>query len=189
MTARRLRRKGSPGLTVLETALALGILATLSAGIFMATRAQQDGFSAVLGDLRGLQQASDALEVLANDLRKASSFTVTATDSMSFTVEGKTATLRLGAAIPDDPRHRPLLYDPDGPGPGGPEPERELTRTRLLQNHNPEGLALQGASADGTVPLFVADGNRRVTLTLVLQANPQAPVRYLRTSVSRRNSP
>ena len=183
-------RGRSPGLSLLETSLAMAILATLSAGIFMATRAQQDGFSAVLGDLRGLQQASDAVDLLIRDMRRASAFTVTATDSMTFTVPSGNATLRLGSALADDPRYRPLLYDPDGPTPGGPEPEREVTRGRILMNHNPQGLTLEGASPpDGTVRIFEADGSRRVTITLVLQARPTAPVRYLRTSVTGRNIP
>lgn len=177
------------GLSLLETSLALAILASLSAGIFMATRAQQEGFSVVLGDLRGLQQASDAVDWLVRDMRQASAFTVTATDSMSFTLPAGNATLRLGSPLADDPRFRPLLYDPDGPAPGGPEPEREITRGRILINHNPQGLALQDARPDGTVPIFVADGPRRVIITLVLQARPTAPVRYLRTSVTGRNIP
>ena len=175
------------GLSLLETSLAMAILASLSAGIFMATRAQQEGFSVVLGDLRGLQQASDAVDWLVRDMRQASAFTVTATDSMNFTLPTGNATLRLGPPLADDPRYRPLLYDPDGPAPD--EPKREITRGRILINHNPQGLALQDESPDGTVPIFVADGPRRVIITLVLQARPTAPVRYLRTSVTGRNIP
>lgn len=175
-------RKTERGLSLLEASLAMAILASLSAGIFMITRSQQDGFSTVLSDLRGLQQADWALDGLLRDMSTASAFTVSATDSMSFTVPAGVSTLRLGPSIGEDPRNRPLLYDP-----AGPEPERKLTPNRILQNHNPSGLTLRGASADGTVPLFTAEGPRRVTLSLVVQARPTAPVRYLRTSVARRN--
>ena len=178
-------RKRERGLSLLETSLALAILASLSAGIFVVTRSQQEGFSTMLSDLRGLQQVDDALEGLVRDMRMASAFTVNATDSLDFTpASGGTATLRLGDVIAGDPRNRPLLYDPDGPGPLS---AYSLTRARVLQNHNPAGLSLQDAAPDGTVALFSGDGTRRVIITLVLQARPAAPVRYLRTSVTRRN--
>jgi prepilin-type N-terminal cleavage/methylation domain-containing protein len=178
-------RKTERGFSLLEASLAMAILASLSAGIFVVTRSQQDGFSMVLSDLRGLQQADEALSGLLKDMSAASAFTVNATDSLDFTpAGGGTATLRLGPAIADDPRNRPLLYDPDGPGPTA---AYALTKARVLQNHNPSGLTLQGAAPDGTVPLFTANAPRRVTITLVLQARQATPVRYLRTSVARRN--
>lgn len=173
------------GMSLMEMSLSIAILASLSAGIFVAYRSQQDGFSTVLSDLRGLQQADEAMSALVRDLSTASAFTVNATDSMDFTpAGGGTSTLRLGARIAGDPRNRPLIYDP-----AGAEPARALTRSRTLHNHNPSGLPLAGAAADGTVALFTPSAGMpaRVTITLVLQARPEAPVRYLRTSVTRRN--
>lgn len=178
------RNRGQKGLSLLETSLALAILASLSAGIFVAYRSQQDGFSNVLSDLRAIQQADEALNTLVRDMSLATAFSPTATDSLTFTVAAGNSTLRLGSPIDGDPRNRPLLYDP-----AGPDPERELTRARILQNHNPSKVTLQGASPDGTVPLFspVAANPSRVTITLVVQARPSSPVRYLRTSVTRRH--
>lgn len=170
------------GLSLLETSLALAILATLGAGIFVAVRSQQDGLSTVLSDLRGLQNADDALSALVRDMSTASAFTVNATDSLDFTpAGGGTSTLRVGPAIAGDPRNRPLVYTVNGI-------PRNLTQARVLINHNPGGLTLQGAGGDGTVPLFspAAGTPNRVTITLVLQARPDAPVRYLRTSITRR---
>lgn len=179
------RRSRERGLSLLETSLALAILASMSAGIFMAVRSQQEGFSTVLQDLRTLQQTEDALEVLLRDMRMASSFTMApgATNSLSFMpASGPPAsTLTLGPAIAGDPRNRSIIYTVNGT-------PRPLTKARTLINHNPGGLTLLGATpADGTVPLFTVTNGNRVTITLVLQARPQAPVRYLRTSVTRRS--
>lgn len=177
------RRSRERGLSLLETSLALAILASMSAGIFMAVRSQQEGFSTVLQDLRTLQQTEDALDVLLRDMRMASSFTMApgATNSLSFMPAGggPASTLSLGPAIAGDPRNRPLIYTVNGT-------PRPLTKARTLINHNPGSLTLQGAVADGTVPLFTITGGNRVTITLVLQARPNSPVRYLRTSVTRR---
>lgn len=177
------RHRRQKGLSLLETSLALAILASLSAGIFVAYRTQQDGFATALSDLRAIQQADEALNTLTRDMSVATAFTMApgATSSLTFTVAAGNSTLKLGSPIDGDPRNRPLLYTP-----AGGEPERELTRGRILQNHNPSGLTLQGASADKTVPLFALAGSR-VTITMVLQARPSAPVRYVRTSVTRRN--
>lgn len=182
MTGRR--RSRERGLSLLETSLALAILASMSAGIFMAVRSQQEGFSTVLKDLRTLQQTEDALDVLLRDMRMASSFTIApgATNSLSFMPAsgGPASTLALGPAIAGDPRNRPLIYTVNGT-------PRPLTKAQTLINHNPGGLTLHGATpGDGTVPLFTISNGNRVTITLVLQAGPQAPVRYLRTSVTRR---
>lgn len=176
------RRPRERGLSLLETSLAIAVLASLSAGIFMATRAQQDGFTMLLGDLRGLQETEVALDRLVSDMRLASAFSVNATDSMTFTVPAGISTLRLGPVTAGAPRDRRLLYDP-----AGPESERSVTRARLLQNHNPAGLTLPGADPDGTVPLFETSDARHVRITLVLQAGPAAPVRVLRSSVTRRH--
>ena len=175
------RLRSERGLSLLETSLALALLASLSAGIFMAVRSQQEGFMTVLSDLRVLQQTDDALNALIRDMSMASAFTVNATDSLDFTpAAGGTSTLRLGPAIAGDPRNRPLIYTVNGT-------PRNLLKSRALINHNPGGLTLQGASGDGTVPLFSPVGTpNRVTITLVLQSRPDGPVRYLRTSVTRR---
>ncbi|MNK82379.1 hypothetical protein D3C87_1021510 [compost metagenome] len=171
------------GMSLLETTLALAILASMSAGLFMAVRSIQDGNTRVLSDVRVLQNVDDGLSALAWDLRTGTNFSLTATNSLSFTpAGGGTAKVELGPAIGGDPRKRPLIYTKNGT-------PRELTRPRALINHNPERLTLQGASADGTVPLFSLSAGppQRVTLTLVLQGRPGAPVRYVRTSVTRRN--
>lgn len=173
-------KKGQRGMSLLETTLALAILASMGAGLFMAVRSMQEGNSAVLSDMRVLQSAQEGLDALTFDLRTGTNFVV-ATSSLSFTpAGGGAATVTLGPAIAGDPRKRPLIYTKNGT-------PRELTRPRVLINHNPERLTLQGASADGTVPLFSPTGApQRVTITLVLQGRPNAPVRYVRASVTRR---
>jgi|GEM_PF-6377221 len=181
---REAHRARERGLSLLETSLALAILASMSAGLFLAVRSQQEGFSTVLRDVRTLQQAEDSLDLLLKDMSMARSFTMAggATSSLSFVpaAGGPASTLTLGPAIAGDARNRPLIYTVSGT-------PRNLFKPRVLINHNPERLTLQGASADKTVPLFAVTGGNRVTITLVLQARPGAPVRYIRTSVTRRN--
>lgn len=172
-------RRGEAGMSLLETTLALTILASMSAGLFMAVRSMQDGNTQVLSDLRALQNVDEGLYALVGDMRTATSFTLNATNSLSFVpAGGGTAVVHLGPAIAGDPYKRPLIYTKNGT-------PRELTRPRVLINHNPGRLTLQGASADGTVPLFTVSG-KRATITLVVQARPNSPVRYVRTSVTRR---
>ena len=186
------------GLTLLETTLALTLMAGFMTGLFVLFRSQQETVTTVVSEFKGARQSMQPLALIGQELSNAATVSAIATSSVRYTAisDGSTRTISLAPAIPSDPRNRPLRLDlGDGKGP------LPISSQRLFQNHNPSRIPLRlrdGTTITTTVPIFVfRDGTgaptllpaavRQIEIYLVLQPKPDAPPRYVSTSVYLRN--
>lgn len=200
-------RAAERGMSLLETSLALSLVAGFSAGLFMLSRSQQQTASAVLDEFKGPRQGMQALSIIGQELANARFPLVSAgTDSVRFTPVsgGGTRLIGLAGGLAQDPRYRPLIFDP---GTGA----SPLNSERLIQNHNHErGTIMTRAMVPTTGPVdlftyFDVNGAivpqaaivanpaaslpqiRRIEIFLVLRPKLDSPPRYMRTSVTLRN--
>lgn len=192
--------RAQKGMSLLETTLALTLMAGFMTGLFMLFRSQQQTVTTVVGEFKGARQAMQPLSLISQELANARSLTAIATSSISYTSivdNGATARqIALAPAIAADPRLRPLRLDL---GSGA----LPISSERLIQNHNPLAISLRrrdGSKATTPVSLFTyldAAGNptallanvRRIEIYMVIQSKPESPPRYLTTTVFLRNIP
>lgn len=182
-------RRGSKGMTLLETAMALTLISSFIAGLFLLYRSQQETVWLALGEAKGPQQAMRPLGLIRHELANLKALTAMSSSSIRYTsVVDDGATIReiaLAPADPKDPRARPLqltirpaspgaalpLHVPGdlvkGSGSGGDAPSN-LSEPYLVQNHNPDGAAMplrSGIETNGPVPIFTyLTGDGSVTI-------------------------
>jgi len=168
--------RGAKGMTILETAMALTLISSFIAGLFMLYRSQQETVWLLLGEAKGPQQAMRPLGLIRHELANLKTLTAMSTSSIRYTsVVDDGASVReisLAPADPADPRARPLhlTIRPVSPGTGvasnaldgmvrgsGGAAPSNLSEARLVQNHNPERATLRlrsGRETRGAVPVF-----------------------------------
>ncbi len=177
-------RKHEKGLTILETALALTLISSFMAGLFMLFRSQQETVYVVLGEAKGPQEAMRPLSMVSRELANLKTLTLAGSGTIRYTsISDDGATIREISQAPADPSNpwvRPLQLViegssagagalPSGSGHAGAglvgapgldtgEGPMTLSADRLIQNHNPDGIPLQLRGGKGTtngpVPIF-----------------------------------
>lgn len=167
---------------LLETTLALSLVAGFSAGLFILSRNQQQVATVILEEFKGPRQGMQVLSIVTQELANARIPLLAAgTSSVRFNsvVGGSAREISLAPHDPADRRYRPLRLDlGSGPAP--------LNSGRLIQNHA-EAVPLfvyhDATGATTTDPALA----RRIAITLVLRPTPDSPPRYMRTSITLRN--